>query len=190
MKRCEIRLSGSGGQGLMLAGSVLATACRLDGMKVAQSQSYEPTSRGGLSRSDLVIAQDTVDYPLATELDYLLMLDQIGVRASLDLLCEKSVVISDTVKVTDPPSGSFTLYALPLIDTALGLGNVRVANIVSLGALVGSSGVCTRASLEQAVGQHAPKRFMALNLEALRQGFELAVGATTGKRSAGRVVFD
>ena len=69
MEHCEIRFSGSGGQGLILSARTLATALTLDGKKVAQSQSYEPTSRGGLSRSDLVVAQETVDYPLVTKLD-------------------------------------------------------------------------------------------------------------------------
>lgn len=177
MKDHEIRLGGSGGQGLVLAGSILATACTLDGLRVAQSQSYEPTSRGGLSRSDLVIAEDTVDYPLATALDYLLLLDQIAVQASVGLLTDDSIVICDAQKVVRPPVGPFGCHTLPLIDTALALGNVRVANIVALGALGGFANVCTRASLEAAVEHHAPKGFLELNLEALNQGFVLATAS-------------
>ena len=59
----QIRLSGSGGQGLQLSARVLAAAFADEGRIVALSQSYEPTSRGGVSRSDLVVGDGLVDYP-------------------------------------------------------------------------------------------------------------------------------
>ena len=65
-KQLEIRLSGSGGQGLILAAGILAEALVAEGRSAAQSQSYEPTSRGGLSRSDLVVSDGEADYPLVT----------------------------------------------------------------------------------------------------------------------------
>ncbi|HJP26220.1 MAG TPA: 2-oxoacid:acceptor oxidoreductase family protein, partial [Arenicellales bacterium] len=64
MKQIEIRLSGSGGQGLILGGRLLMHTLMLAGYYVAQSQSYEPTSRGGLSRSDLVASESPVEFPL------------------------------------------------------------------------------------------------------------------------------
>ena len=64
MDTLEIRFSGSGGQGLILAARILAAALVAQGRNVAQSQSYEPVSRGGLSRSDLVISDGEADFPL------------------------------------------------------------------------------------------------------------------------------
>ena len=78
----EIRKSGTGGQGLGLSGKMLAAALTSDGLHVAQSQSYEPTSRGGMSRSDLVVTPGIADYPLATKLDYLLILDERAMSIS------------------------------------------------------------------------------------------------------------
>ena len=173
MEHCEIRFSGSGGQGLILSARTLATALTLDGKKVAQSQSYEPTSRGGLSRSDLVVAQETVDYPLATKLDYLIILDQVAAHVSLDLLTKDSIVILDQVKVSDPPVGEFTHYSFPLTEAALELGNVRATNIVALGALVALGQFCSRASVHHAVSMRAPKAFLELNLAALERGYQL-----------------
>ncbi len=69
----EVRISGSGGQGILLAGRILADALGHEALNVAQSQSYEPTSRGGLSRADLVASDAEVDYPLASDLDYLVI---------------------------------------------------------------------------------------------------------------------
>ena len=58
----------------------------MENRRVSFSQSYEPTSRGGVSRSDLVVADTTADYPLVTALDYVIVLDQCAVGISLDLL--------------------------------------------------------------------------------------------------------
>ena len=103
MAQLEIRLSGAGGQGLQLSAGILAEALVLEGRTVAQSQSYEPTSRGGLSRSDLVVGDEAPDYPLATALDLLLILDNCAAEASTDLLKPDAVVLADTTRVPEPP---------------------------------------------------------------------------------------
>ena len=82
----QIRLGGSGGQGLQLCAALLTHALALEGKHVAQSQSYEPTSRGGISRSDIVVGDKTPDYPLVTYLDLLLLLDHLALKPSLPLL--------------------------------------------------------------------------------------------------------
>ncbi len=169
----QVRLSGSGGQGLILSGRVLAAALVLEGKRVAQSQSYEPTSRGGLSRSDLVIGNEIPDYPLVTALDYLLILDDCAAAVSTTLLRPGATVLTDDLHVTEPPSGDFTVYRLPLTETARALGNERATNMVALGALVGLTGICARASLELAVRGGVPKRFVELNLTAIDEGRQL-----------------
>lgn len=174
MAGCEVRLSGAGGQGLILSARILAEALVAAGKTVAQSQSYEPTSRGGLSRADLVIDDDAADYPLASELDYLVILDQCAVGASRGMIKDDATVVADARYVTDPPTGPFRLAALPLTETAARLGSNRVANIVALGALIGLSRMCDRESLEGALKSRAPKALLDLNLEALNQGYELA----------------
>ena len=173
-KEIEIRLSGSGGQGLILAARILSAALTANGLSVAQSQSYEPTSRGGLSRSDLVISDDEVDYPLVTALDYLVIMDQIAAHASARLLKADAVVIIDSSRVTSPPQGAFKAVSFPMTEIARRLGSGRVANIVALGALSGVGGPCTSESLEVAVGDHAPSSFRELNLKAFKEGYRLA----------------
>jgi 2-oxoglutarate ferredoxin oxidoreductase subunit gamma len=169
----QVRLSGSGGQGLILSGRVLAAALVVEGKRVAQSQSYEPTSRGGLSRSDLVIGDEIPDYPLVTALDYLLILDDCAAAASTSVLRPGAIVLTDDLHVTEPPSGDFTLHRLPLTETARALGNERATNMVALGALVALTEICAFASLEQAVRGNVPKRFVELNLTAVDEGRQL-----------------
>jgi 2-oxoglutarate ferredoxin oxidoreductase subunit gamma len=184
MAELEIRLSGSGGQGLILCAGMLAEALVLEGRTVAQSQSYEPTSRGGLSRADLVVGDDPPDYPLVTALDLLVILDQCAVEASTALLKPGATVLADARRAPEPPRGDFALHRLPLSDTARRLGNERVTNIVALGALVAMRGPCRPESLEQAIRARTPKGYLDLNLEAMREGARLA-GAGEAKVSSG-----
>ena len=172
-QRLEIRIAGSGGQGLILAGKMLADALAAAGRRVAQSQTYEPTSRGGFCNADLVIAQGEVDFPLATTLDCLVLLDAIAVQPSWPLLKDDAIVISDTRLCPDVPERGHRSHRLPLTRRAIELGSERVANIVALGALAVIAGLSDRKALEQAVRSETPRSFLDLNLDALAAGFEL-----------------
>lgn len=177
MSDFQIRLSGSGGQGLQLAAGILSGAMLRVGKRVAQSTSYEPTSRGGLSRSDLVIGDEAVDYPLLTDLDCLLILDQIAVDGSLGIIRPSTVVLIDTDRVTAAPEVGCRLVSMALVRAAQDIGNARTANIIALSALVELSGVCQAATLRQIVEQRMPGRFVPMNLDALEKGIELAQSA-------------
>jgi 2-oxoglutarate ferredoxin oxidoreductase subunit gamma len=170
----EIRFGGSGGQGLQLSAKLLADALIQEGRKVARSQSYEPTSRGGLSRADLVVSTDSIDYPLVTALDYLVLLDQPAVAISLPLLNPGALIVTDPRRVTGFEDGDWQLHAPPLSETALALGSERATNIVALGVFAGLSRVCDLATLEQVIRGGVPPRFLDLNLRAFARGVELS----------------
>lgn len=171
--RVEIRIGGTGGQGLILCAKMLADALSASGKRVAQSQTYEPTSRGGYCNSDLVISDREVDFPLATALDCLVLLDRMAINPSWRLLKPGALVIADTRLCPELPEGKYRTHHLPLSRSAIELGSERVANIVALGALAALSGVCERKSLEQAVRAETPKSFLDLNLDALAAGYRL-----------------
>jgi 2-oxoglutarate ferredoxin oxidoreductase subunit gamma len=169
----QLRLSGTGGQGMILAGRMLADTLIAAGLRVSQSTTYEPTSRGGVSRCDLIVSQAEVEYPLVTGLDYLVVLAQSAVGISNGLINLDGIVIVDAGVVARPPQGDYRLHRLPLIETARRLGNVRVANVVSLGALLALAPVCSLEAIGATVQAYAPARFRALNAEALSAGHAL-----------------
>ncbi len=188
MNRLEIRLAGTGGQGLILAARMLADALVAQGRQVAQSQTYEPTSRGGYCNADLVAAPGAVDYPLATSLDALVLLDRLAVAPSWPLLRPGALVLADTRLCPDLPEGDCQALHLPMTRTAIDLGSERVANIVALGALSALAGLCERAALERAVRAETPRNFVELNQDALAAGFRLALthdGADFSSRRLG-----
>jgi 2-oxoglutarate ferredoxin oxidoreductase subunit gamma len=172
--RLEIRIGGTGGQGLILSAKMLADALAAEGKQVAQSQTYEPTSRGGYCNADLVVSDSDVDYPLPTALDHLVLLDRLAVKPSWPLLKPGALVIADTRLCPELPAGDCRRYHLPLSRTALELGSERVTNIVALGALVALSGICDGKRIAQAVRSETPHGFLDLNMDALKAGYAVA----------------
>ncbi|MBT4428449.1 MAG: pyruvate ferredoxin oxidoreductase [Rhodospirillaceae bacterium] len=177
-RRHEIRFAGSGGQGLQLSAKILAYALIGEGLYASQSQSYEPTSRGGLSRADLVIGPDEPDFPLATAADFILLLDQVAANDGAKIIKPGGTIITDQRLVPSPPSGDFRLLALPITDTAIAIGNPRIANVVALGVLNALAALASREALEAAVGALTPAKFRELNLEALKAGYGMAEAET------------
>jgi 2-oxoglutarate ferredoxin oxidoreductase subunit gamma len=171
--RLEIRIAGSGGQGLILAGKMLADALASTGRRIAQSQTYEPTSRGGFCNADLVVAEGNVDFPIVTALDGLVLLDGIAVKPSWPLLKPDAIVIADPRMCPQLPESSHRIYRLPLTRRAIELGSERVANIVAIGALAVIGKLTDRKTLEQAVRSETPRSFLHINLDALAAGFRL-----------------
>lgn len=178
-QRTELRIAGTGGQGLLLAAKMLAQALVASGRKVAQSQTYEPTSRGGYCNADLVVAEGELDYPLATALDALVLLDALAVPPSWPMLKAGALVLADTRLCPEVPAGEARVLHLPMTRTAIELGSERVANIVALGALALLAGLCEREALVRSVRTETPRSFVQLNLDALAAGFELAEAATS-----------
>ncbi|MDP6953704.1 MAG: 2-oxoacid:acceptor oxidoreductase family protein, partial [Alphaproteobacteria bacterium] len=152
-----------------------------DGRRVAQSQHYEPTSRGGLSRSDVVIDSETIDYPLVVGLDALVVLDEVAVAPSLPLLRPSAEVIADAGRVEDLPGIAMT--SLPLLAAARELGNPRVTNIVALGALASVLPLGPRECFDEAIRQEMPRRLHDINLRALALGHDLAVPTEEVRRA-------
>ena len=117
--RYEIRLSGEGGQGLVLAGKVLAEAAAIyDDKNATQSQSYGPEARGGASRSEVIISDEDIDYPKAVSIDLLLALTQESVNRYHSDLKANGMLLVDEEAVTDLPEGDWTTYKVPIIRIA------------------------------------------------------------------------
>ncbi|MBN1243177.1 MAG: 2-oxoacid:acceptor oxidoreductase family protein [Spirochaetales bacterium] len=176
--RTEFRLSGSGGQGLLLAGIVLAEAAILEGKNAVQTQSYGPEARGGASKAEVVVSEDDIDYPKAIDPDFLLALTAEAYR-TYGKLMGKGLVIVDA-SVPESSEVSARTVRVPILSTAADeLGKKVVANIVALGVLGRVSGAVDLPTLETAVKNRVPKGTEDLNLKALRRGWEIAAAAAS-----------
>jgi 2-oxoglutarate ferredoxin oxidoreductase subunit gamma len=173
-KRTEIRLAGEGGQGMILAGIILAEAAAIyEGKQVTQTQSYGPESRGGASRSEVVISDSEIDHPEVLSADVVLALSQEAYNKFAGTLRPGGLLIVDEDGVKT--SASFEGIRIPITRIAHETtGKAITANTVALGVLVGLTNLVTRESIEKAVTARAPKGTEEMNRKALQSGFAAA----------------
>ncbi|MFA7403745.1 MAG: 2-oxoacid:acceptor oxidoreductase family protein [Pelobacteraceae bacterium] len=180
MSRYELRFSGAGGQGLITAGIIMAKAASIyEGKQAVQSQSYGPEARGGASKSEVIISDETIDYPKATTVDALLAMTQEACDKYSHDLKDGGVLLIDSDLVKTLPKGNFKIVSFPIINTAKSdVGREIVANIVALGAMVALTGQVSRENAEKAVLSSVPEAFIELNKKAFSIGFEKALAAS------------
>lgn len=172
--RYEIRLGGSGGQGIILMGIILAEAIGIyDGKWVVQTQSYGPEARGGSSKSEVIVSEEEIDYPKAMRPDLLLAMNQKSCDEFYPDLKPDGVLIVDSTFVTQVPTPR--AYQIPFTRIARErFKREVVANIILLGALSQLSPIVSAKAIEEAVLKRVPKGTEKLNREALKAGIAAA----------------
>jgi 2-oxoglutarate ferredoxin oxidoreductase subunit gamma len=181
LDRYEIRLSGSGGQGLVLAGLILAEASGIyEGKHVVQTVSYGPAARGGTSRADVVVSDKDIDYPKAMGLDILLAMNQMACDESAGELKPQGLLVVDSNLVTQVTYPRSVKIAFTKIAREK-CGREQMANIVALGALSKlipvtpqGTGVVSLEAMEAAVMARIPKGTEKLNKLAFDEGVKAA----------------
>jgi 2-oxoglutarate ferredoxin oxidoreductase subunit gamma len=169
--RYEIRLAGEGGQGMILAGVILAEAAAVhEGLNATQTQSYGPEARGGASRSEVIVARGEIDYPKVIAADFLLCMSQEACDKFYAQVKEDGWILVDSSNVTRVPT--HRAVTLPISDIAEEVTGRRItASMVGLGLVGGLSGVVSQAALERAVADRVPAGTEEINLKALAAGF-------------------
>jgi len=173
-KRTEIRLAGEGGQGMILAGIILAEAAAIyDGKQATQTQSYGPEARGGASRSEVVISDGEIDHPEVLSADVVVALSQEAYEKFGKSVCTGGLLIVDEERVRTSPD--FSGIKIPIARLAQETtGKAITANTVALGVLVGLTELVSRESIQRAVTARAPKGTEEMNRKALQTGFAAA----------------
>jgi 2-oxoglutarate ferredoxin oxidoreductase subunit gamma len=174
--RYEVRLSGAGGQGLILVGKILAEAAAIyDNKNATQSQSYGPEARGGASRSEVIISDGDIDYPKATHIDLLLAMTQEAADKYAKDVKPGGTIIVDTSFVERAPAGEFSVHAYPITKLAEEqVGRAIVANIVALGVIQQVSRIVSEDAILTAIRSRVPKGTEEMNIKAFRIGQEQA----------------
>jgi 2-oxoglutarate ferredoxin oxidoreductase subunit gamma len=170
--RYEIRIAGAGGQGIVLAGVMLAEAGIIQDLYVAQSQSYGPETRGGNSTSEVVLSDAEIDFPRSTELDVLIALTQVACDRNLPDMKEGGLVIVDAGAVQRVLWDK--TIPIPLGEIARKVGEERAINVAALGSLVPFCPLINRQSLTKAIANRLPSAKLGANLQAFDKALRFA----------------
>lgn len=174
MAREELRLTGSGGQGVILATIILADIALQADKYVAQSQAYGPEARGGLCKAEVVISDEEIGFTKATNPTLLMALTQSSLDTFTKTIDENCILVADSS--LDVPTGIKykKLYQYPILQTAKEkVGKAFVANIVAVGLLNEILALADEATVKEAVSRYIPKGTEELNFKALEEGFKL-----------------
>ncbi|MHC6180234.1 2-oxoacid:acceptor oxidoreductase family protein [Clostridium sp. JNZ X4-2] len=170
----ELRLTGSGGQGLILGGVILAEAAIMEGKNVIQSQSYGPEARGGSSKAEVIISDEEIDFPKVLRTNLLLTLTQKSCNKYIGSLGKDGILLIDSSVIVPSTNKAERVIKVPILETANKvIGKSMVANIIAIGAINGILHIASKEFLETAVLNRVPKGTEELNKRALEAGYKL-----------------
>lgn len=171
-KRKEIIIGGFGGQGIVLAGTILGKAATLYEKKYAtMTQDYGPESRGGACRSQIIISNDPISYPyIEKEPTALVLMSQEALNTFSAKTGKETVVIidSDLVKMR---KGKRKMYSIPATRIAQELGMVAAANIAMLGFVIAITRAVSLDAIKKTVMETVPKATVETNMKAFERGY-------------------
>jgi 2-oxoglutarate ferredoxin oxidoreductase subunit gamma len=189
MKYAEIRLAGSGGQGMGLAGRIFSLAAILEDYNVCQTQSYGPEARGGASRTDIIISSREILFPNCRELDVLLAMNQESADKFSGSVRENGFTLVDSTFVDQLPTGK--VYQFPLTATTIEqFGSALMTNLMALGMLAAFTRYFTLDTWTRAIKDAVPARFLKDNLRSFEHGHREGREILHVEEGRVQVVFD
>src|SRR6056297_2983324 len=176
MAKTRLVFSGSGGQGVITAGIIIAeTAVLHEGLNAVQSQSYGAEARGGATRSDIIISDAPIYFPKIVQPNVLVCLTQTAYTKYLPSLRPGGLLITDSRWVHIEKTVDARRYELPLtVTVSEKIGNPVVLNICMLGAVVRLTEVVSPEAVKEVIRERVPKNFIKLNETAFNLGYDLA----------------
>jgi len=172
-KRTEIRIAGLGGQGVVLAGQILGRAAVYDGKQVVQTQSYGAEARGSAAKSEVIISDEKIGFPIVRKCDVLVAMSQTALEKHKKDLKENGIMLVDEDVVTKAPEVQakvFKVLATKAAETEL---NSKIyANVVMLGALTKITGFVSKDAVEKAIVDSVSQKEQEKNIKAFRIGFQ------------------
>jgi len=172
--RTEIRIGGSGGQGVVLAAQILGKAAVLDGKNALQTQAYGAEARGSLSKSEVIISDGKIGFPEVRKPDILVAMSQEALDKLLKDLKPDGTLIVDSTNITTVPETNAKVHKIPMTETAKKtFGDTIYANMIMLGVFVKITNLVTVQSMENTIRENVSAKTVETNLNAFRKGLQL-----------------
>lgn len=177
--RKEIRITGLGGQGVILVGVLLGTAAVMyENKNAIQTQSYGSEATGTLSESNVIISDDVIHFQKVRNSDIFAAFCQEAYDAKLKKSKENSIVIVEKDLVHNIyDTDKYQTYAIPALSKAEEIGKKVVMNMILLGAIIGITKIIEKESIIRAIKETTSPKFIDLNLQAFNEGYTLGINA-------------
>ena len=178
----EIRISGFGGQGVILSAVVIGkAACIFENGFSTMTQAFGPEARGGACSAQVILSNEPILYPYVTRPDILVTMSQEAYTLFAPQLKDDGILIveQELVRIDKLPAG-VRVYSLPATRLAEELGKRMVMNIVMVGFFGAVTNLLNPDALRQAVADSVPESFRDLNLKAFDKGFDYGIKSLTG----------
>lgn len=180
MEQTDVLMAGFGGQGMLLAGKILAHAAMREGRQVSWLPSYGPEMRGGTANVTVCIGDKPIASPLITKPQSLLVMNLPSLEKFAPRVRAGGLIVVNTTLVhRDAERPDCTVIGVDSRTLAEAAGTARAANFVMLGAFVAATGVVEEASVEAEIAEEftgGKARHVPANVAAFQAG--LAAGRT------------
>ncbi len=174
MTRIEIRICGLGGQGVVLAGQILGLAAVNDGKNAVQTQSYGAEARGSAAKSEVIISDGKIGYPMVRKCDILVTMSQSALDTHLEDLKENGILLVDEDMVKIVRETKATIFRFPITTSSENLLKSKIyANVIMLGILVRIGQIVSKEAMVKAIETVFKADNTKANLEAFRIGYDL-----------------
>lgn len=171
--RTEIRITGFGGQGVVLTGHIIGRACAVHaGKHATMIQSFGPEARGSACSTTLAVSDTEVLYPYIGRPDIFVVMSAEGYDKYKDELADDGTLIYERDLVTVVPKEGQPAFGVSSTRIAESLGRAIVQNIVMLGFFTAVTGIVPRQAMRDAVAHSVPDGTEELNLRAFDAGWE------------------
>lgn len=172
MSRTEIRITGFGGQGVVLAGYIIGRACAVNaGQHATMIQSFGPEARGSACSATLAVSENEILYPYVHRPDIFVVMSAEGWDKFGDTVKEGGIVIYEKDLVHRTLQEGLRAYAIPSTRIAESLGRSIVQNIVMVGFFAAVTKLVPREAFRNAVKESVPAGTEELNLKAFDAGY-------------------
>ncbi len=172
--KTEIRISGLGGQGVVMAGQILGKTAVYSGKNAVQTQSYGSEARGSVAKSEVIISDGKIGYPQVRKCDVLIAMSQEAADKYLKDLKKNGILIIDSTYIKRDPDTEASFFKIPATEYAEKMFRTKVcANMFMLGVLAKVTDIINDRSMKKAIETTIMSDFVDIDRKAYKKGKEL-----------------
>jgi 2-oxoglutarate ferredoxin oxidoreductase subunit gamma len=172
----EVIFAGFGGQGVLSMGQMLAYAGMIENKEVCWMPSYGPEMRGGTANCITIVSDNMISSPIISKFDTVVALNQPSVDKFEEKVKPGGTIIYDSTNILNPPTRTdIKIYAIPGSEEAVKLKNIKVLNMLVLGAFIKARGTVNPDTVIEALKKVLPERYHKL-IPLNKQAFDIGMG--------------